>query len=240
VLQLFNHLNLSSSAYQYQGDDRITYQVVLPDDFASSLGYIPALGTEPYLPVWISTRYATYGSTSGLYLNVVVITTPFFTANPPGFVTVSGITYALKGFYGEQRGTPLQPNLFTIAGPPGAPGAPGAAGAPGAPGAPGAAGAAGAGFPWVAQSVASGTLSAVNGKLYQGTGAYTLNTTGLAVGASFLIQTSTLGAVTLAGSSTWTTPAGVAVTSLPAVDNLYTCVCTLVFSGSSFVVLAPV
>lgn len=111
-----------STAYKYLSDDGNTYQVVLPSDFASALSYVAATGSEPYIPTWISYRYATYQTSGGLFLSGVVVTEPFAVGNPPSTITVDGVVYLLKSQYGEQRGITPNNGVLLIAGPQGPPG----------------------------------------------------------------------------------------------------------------------
>lgn len=116
---------MPSAAYKYVSDNGTTYQVVLPSDFATALGYTAAAGTETYLPVYIAPRYATYVSAASQIQISVVITNRFTFSAPPPTVTVAGVNYSLAGAFGEKRtGLPLG-QLITIAGPQGAQGPPG-------------------------------------------------------------------------------------------------------------------
>lgn len=116
---------MPSAAYKYVSDNGTTYQVVLPSDFATALGYAAAAGTEAYLPVYIAPRYATYVSAASQIQISVVITDRFTFSAPPPTVTVAGVNYSLAGAFGEKRtGLPLG-QLITIAGPQGAQGPPG-------------------------------------------------------------------------------------------------------------------
>jgi hypothetical protein len=116
------------AAYEYYSDDGTTYQVMLDSDFAAVLSYVPATGSEPYLPSYISMRYATYKSAAGILLNAVYVTSPFNPVNPPTFFEVGGISYFFVSAYGEQRGFAQNPTIVTIAGPPGPPGSGGGGG----------------------------------------------------------------------------------------------------------------
>jgi hypothetical protein len=101
---------MSSSAYKYLSDDGNVYQVVLDDAFAGPLGYVVATGAEPYLPSYISPRYASFQTSTGVLMNAAYVTTPFNHTNPPAVISVSGVTYLLKSSYGEQRGFSLTPS----------------------------------------------------------------------------------------------------------------------------------
>jgi len=48
---------MGAQSYLYQSDTGQTWQVVLDDSLASQLSYLPASGTEPYLPFYIQMRY---------------------------------------------------------------------------------------------------------------------------------------------------------------------------------------
>lgn len=96
--------------------------MVLPSDFASALEYNLANGSEPYLPSFISMRYASYQAQQGVAISSVYITYPFSPFNPPTTINVGGITYILKSSYGEQRGNTSSAAVVTIAGPQGPPG----------------------------------------------------------------------------------------------------------------------
>jgi hypothetical protein len=114
---------VASQAYEYLSDDGNTYQVVLQSDFALALGYVVATGLEPYLPTYISMRYATYQSSNALYINPVYVTYPFSSGNPPASISVGTLYYFLKSSYGESRGgAAFNANLLVIAGPQGPPG----------------------------------------------------------------------------------------------------------------------
>jgi hypothetical protein len=113
---------MATAAYRYQSDDGNVYQVVLPTDFALPLNYIAASGSEPYLPNFISMRYATYQDVLGLYINPAYILSPFGPVNPPPACTVDGVNYSLVSSYGEVRGSFNLGNIVLIAGPQGPPG----------------------------------------------------------------------------------------------------------------------
>lgn len=119
---------MTVAAYQYLSEDGTTYQVVLPSDFASVLGYVPATGLEAYLPAYISPRYATYQSMGAVLWANVVITRPFSLGSPPGQVSIGSIVYQKQSTYGEQRGAFLNPNVMLISGPQGPAGSAGAQG----------------------------------------------------------------------------------------------------------------
>lgn len=93
--------------------------MLLPSDYAISFGYSPALGTEPYLPTFISPRFCTYQSiVLGVYITVV-IPYPFSQALTPNSVVISGVTYQLQSTIGEQRGLSAAPNVILCSGPQG-------------------------------------------------------------------------------------------------------------------------
>lgn len=119
---------MATAAYRYQSDDGNVYQVVLPTDFALPLNYIAASGSEPYLPNFISMRYATYQDVLGLYINPAYILSPFGPVNPPPTCTVDGVNYNLVSSYGEVRGSFKLGNVILIGGPQGPPGASGSGG----------------------------------------------------------------------------------------------------------------
>jgi len=120
--------------YKYAGDDGVVYQIPLPSDFAAALSYVAAAGTEPALPAYLRPRFANYESVSGLQLSSVVIVAPFTASNPPGSITVAGVTYSIVATYGEVRAGYLPSNLILCSGPQGPPGANGTNGTNGAPG----------------------------------------------------------------------------------------------------------
>lgn len=93
------------------------------------MGYTLASGSEPYLPDYITPRYAQYVSvTLGLFREVVVLTRQQFIA-PPQLVTASSVNYRLSTLNGEHwMGVPAG-NIRTIAGPQGQKGDTGPAGA---------------------------------------------------------------------------------------------------------------
>ena len=131
------------AAYQYKSDDGSTYQVVLPSDFAFQMNYIEASGAEPYLPMYVSPRYASYVNVSdGLWMSVVS-TNMFGGGIPPLSINVNSKTYMLKSAIGEVRQTNINANVMVIAGPQGPPGSGGGDGAQGPPGPPGPTGPAG-------------------------------------------------------------------------------------------------
>lgn len=135
---------MSIAAYKYEADNGFTYQVVLPDDLASELGYIPAAGDEVYLPAYIAPRFATYVSAvNGLDLSAIVTQRAVF-ALPPPTITLAGNAYQLIAQHGEKRVSAPLGSVITVAGPQGAPGP---AGDPGVPGDPGPAGPPGLGNP---------------------------------------------------------------------------------------------
>jgi hypothetical protein len=125
------------AAYEYLSDNGTLYQVNLPSDFAASLGYVPATGSEPFLPAYINCRYATYQTYNGALGTTAVIVTPFSSGNPPNALVVGAEIYELKSSYGEQRNglanqNAIQPVL--IQGPAGTTGGAGPAGPQGPPG----------------------------------------------------------------------------------------------------------
>jgi len=129
---------VASQPYRYDSDDGNTYQIVLPSELADVFNYQPALGIEPYLPSYISPRYATYISPQHAIWLSAVITEPFSAAGPPQSVEIGGNIYFSKSIYGELRGNVTNPSIITIAGPQGANGTDGAEGPPGPQGDPGA------------------------------------------------------------------------------------------------------
>lgn len=74
---------MATGAYEYLSDDGTTYQVVLPSELASALGYVPATGFEPYVPSYLQMRYATYQSVPSQLSLVAPITFPFRNGVPP-------------------------------------------------------------------------------------------------------------------------------------------------------------
>lgn len=112
---------MTTAAYQYLSDDGTIYQIVLPSEFASPLNYAPASGAEPYVPSYMSPRFANYQSISGGLWVSVFITLPFNRVTLPDQILVQGVTYLLKGSVGEARGLQTSPNILIIAGPQGAP-----------------------------------------------------------------------------------------------------------------------
>jgi hypothetical protein len=150
---------MANLAYQYLSDDGSIYQIVLPSDFATALSYIPASGSEPALPTYVSARYSTYMANRGLVLNAVVNTVPFNVNSPPQNIIVGSTPYVLRSSYGEQRGFAQIPAIMTVSGPQGPAGAAGAAGATGATGATGPAGTSGVLSVSSAAQVTSGAVA---------------------------------------------------------------------------------
>ena len=109
----------SIGAYQYLSDGGVIYQIALPSDFATAFNYVPAQGTEPYLPAYISPRFATYQTLNKLLWANVQITTPFNLTVPPQSVFFDGNQYFLGSTNGEQRNTTISANIVTVQGPPG-------------------------------------------------------------------------------------------------------------------------
>src|SRR5690348_945376 len=105
--------------YQYTSDAGATYQVSLPSDFAAALGLTIATGSEPYLDVTISPRFAAYLSTTGISRKAVLDTRAHLNsaASP---LTVDGLTYNLTSRTGESIPPTLNPILQGIVGIPGA------------------------------------------------------------------------------------------------------------------------
>lgn len=107
------------AAYKYFDDGGRVWQVYLPDDFASVLGYQAAAGTEAYLPFSLSPRFLTYVSrTTGQWASAVVGTRATFAA-PPQAVSVGGTLYQLVSANGEAFGVIPGGNIQVIAGPQG-------------------------------------------------------------------------------------------------------------------------
>lgn len=113
------------AAYQYRSDDGNTYQVLLDDLVATQLGYVPATGSEPYLPPFISYRYANYQALPSEAYIQAVITRPFDATTPPTSITVGSVSYKLRSARGESRSGGMPSNVMVIAGPQGPPGVPG-------------------------------------------------------------------------------------------------------------------
>jgi hypothetical protein len=114
--------------YEYFDNLGNLYQVSLPSDFAEALGLTPARGFEPYLDPTISPRFVSYRSNVPPQQRQAVIGTTSQFANPPLFLTVSGVGYQAISFQGET--IPALPfNLIqAVQGPQGAPGPQGAQG----------------------------------------------------------------------------------------------------------------
>lgn len=125
---------MGSAAYEYHSDDGNTYQIILDDTFAAALSYVPATGFEPYLPSFISPRYANYQQV-GIGTSVGVLATlPFNVLAPPVGISNGIANYVRKSLVGERSSNVLSINAFL---PPvivGQTGADGAAGPPGPPG----------------------------------------------------------------------------------------------------------
>lgn len=105
--------------YRYYANSGRTYQIALPSDFASALGYQAAVETDEYIPASLSPRYATYVSLIGEQWRPVVVCNPDVFRVPPNPVTVDGVNYRLTGLLGERFNLLPGGNLITIAGPQG-------------------------------------------------------------------------------------------------------------------------
>lgn len=124
---------MAEALYRYTSDEGTHYAILLPSDLASAFSYVPVSGGEPYLSDYISPRFANYNdATTGLFLQAVITSPPSPTV-PPASVTIGGITYLLRGFVGEKRGS-REPDYVLIAGASGPPGSTGAQGPVGAQG----------------------------------------------------------------------------------------------------------
>ena len=121
---------MSTGTYQYTDDGGRTYQIILPDDFATALGYQAANPADAYIPVGISPRFASYVTPGGRLFKEAVVTDPAVFASLPNPVTVDGDTYQLAAANGESFMQLPGGNLRVIAGPQGPQGEPGAADLP--------------------------------------------------------------------------------------------------------------
>ena len=119
---------MAYTAYKYVSDDGTTYQLVLPSDFAVALNYTPATGYEPYLPVYIFPRYATYQDNQIAIWTSAVVTLPYTQFQVPESISVGAQIYFHKSSVGEQRGALTNQQVITVAGPQGPPGSAGPAG----------------------------------------------------------------------------------------------------------------
>lgn len=108
-----------SSAYQYKSDNGMLYQVLMPDDFAAALGCVPAVGTEPYLPQWLTPRYASYVASNPAVFRQPLIPTLAIFGNLPSVLRVGGQNYSVGGAQSESTFSQYGGNLILAAGPQG-------------------------------------------------------------------------------------------------------------------------
>lgn len=128
---------MSVSAYRYQSDNGVVYQLSLDDAFALAFGYELALGIEPYLPTWILPRYAIYQGDGGKFWQPVTIPKPFGSGPTPDNFTLGFTIYSLSSLNGEARNALPNAQIITVAGPQGIPGIQGPKGDKGDTGPPG-------------------------------------------------------------------------------------------------------
>jgi hypothetical protein len=119
---------MGAQSYLYQSDTGQTWQVVLDDSLASQLSYLPASGTEPYLPFYIQMRYCTYQAVaSGVWLQAYLPNKAASSA-PPATVQIGMVLYQRRSYIGESQSTGASGILQAIAGPQGPPGKDGSGG----------------------------------------------------------------------------------------------------------------
>lgn len=167
---------MAVAAYEYTDDGGSLWQVVLPTDFAASSNWLPAVGTEPYLPQWISPRYATYVCPSPALWVSVVQTRKTSSSAIAQNILVQGNLYKFQSFIGEVRNTLLSGNIITISGPQGPTGLQGPQGTTGSTGPTGPAGPTGV-VSFVTISLAADV--AINTSTYSSLLAYAPGFTGL-------------------------------------------------------------
>jgi hypothetical protein len=114
-----------SAAYLYTTDAGLVYQVLLPTDFGTALGFPLATGAEPYLPSTVSPRFATFVSTSPQLWRPIVIPQLQLFTSLPAVINVGGNNYSLVSTVGETFLATQGGSLLVAAGPQGPPGPPG-------------------------------------------------------------------------------------------------------------------
>lgn len=119
---------MSTSAYKYTSDAGTTYQVFLADDFAQALGLSLASGTEPYLPPYVSPRYATYVASVPITWRQATISTQALFTNLPRQLAIGGVIYTLSSTQSESVFAIQGGSIMLAAGPQGPQGVQGATG----------------------------------------------------------------------------------------------------------------
>ena len=108
---------MTVALYKYVADDGSEYKILLPSDFAELFDYEAGSESAPYIPDWISPRFANYKEgTLGLYLTAT-ITEPFGAGTPPASIELADTMYYLRSAIGEKRG--VTPQVVVVAGPQG-------------------------------------------------------------------------------------------------------------------------